>query len=205
MRVLYVEDDTTLGRTIERMLLLEGYSCHWATTGEKAVKFGQANEFDVILLDIGLPDMDGYEVIARLRDLDVDKPFLIQSGLVPREQPGDELGFGVEDFLIKPFNRKELFEQLGKAVSRHKRRRDGGGDRRRHKRKEDWETAELEFADGTVAPCTIFSRSSRGGAIKIAKAAGCWTKPFTLKTTDGGAWPCRTCWQFGNKVGVRFV
>lgn len=205
MRVLYVEDDTTLGRTIERMLLIEGYSCHWATTGEEAVKLGQANDYDVILLDIGLPDMDGYEVITRLRDKDVDKPFLIQSGLVPREKPEDEVGFGVEDFLIKPFNRKELFEQLGRAVSRHRRRYDGGRDRRRHRRKEDWEAAELEFADGTVALCTIISRSSGGSAIKVANAGECWTKPFTLKTTDGSKWPCKTCWQFGNKVGVRFV
>ena len=116
MRVLYVEDDTTLGQTVERMLLLEGYSCHWATTGEEAVQLGQDNDYDVILLYIGLPDIDGYEVISRLLDLEISKPFLIQSGLIPRDKPGDELGFGVDDFLIKPFNRKELIRKALSSV-----------------------------------------------------------------------------------------
>ena len=205
MRVLYVEDDTTLGQTVERMLLLEGYSCHWATTGEEAVQLGQDNDYDVILLDIGLPDIDGYEVISRLLDLEISKPFLIQSGLIPRDKPGDELGFGVDDFLIKPFNRKELIERLGKAVARHRQRQQSGSERRRFRRLEDWQTAELEFADGTVCPCTIFSRSSGGAAIKVARAAECWTKSFALKTSDGSERPCTTCWQFGDKVGVRFA
>ena len=203
MRVLYVEDDTTLGQTVERMLLLEGYHCHRATTGEEAVALGQQNDYDVILLDVGLPDIDGYEVIARLHDSGVDKPFLIQSGLVPREADGSAFGFGVEDFLIKPFNRKELFQQLGRAVLRHKKKR--GSERRLHSRSEDWEAGELIFDDGGVLLCTIFSRSRGGAAIKVAKAEECWTKSFTLKTADGKEWPCTTCWQFGNKVGVRFA
>lgn len=203
MRVLYVEDDATLGQTVEHMLLLEGYDCDRAATGEQAVKLGQENDYDVILLDVGLPDIDGYEVIARLRDSGVDKPFLIQSGLVPREADGGAFGFGVEDFLIKPFNRKELFQKLSQAVLRHKKKR--GSERRLHRRSEDWEAAELKFSNGAVALCTVFSRSKGGAAIKVAKAADCWTKSFSLMTADGTEWPCTTCWQFGNKVGVRFV
>lgn len=203
MRVLYVEDDTTLARTVERMLLQEGYSCHLATTGEEAVALGKANDYDVILLDIGLPDMDGYEVIRQLRDVNVDKPFLIQSGLVPRGNSEEELGFGVEDYLIKPFNRRELFERLSRAMLRHRQMR--VSERRRHKRTEDWAAAKLVFADDMVADCTIYSRSPGGAALKVAKAAQCWTKSFSLKTADGEHRACATCWQYGDKLGVRFV
>ena len=203
MRVLYVEDDTTLAHTVERMLLLEGYECHLATTGEEAVALGKANDYDVILLDIGLPDMDGYEVIRQLRDVNVDKPFLIQSGLVPRENSGEEFGFGVEDYLIKPFNRKELFDRLSRAMLRHRQLR--LSERRRHARKMDWESATVVFADGKAADCTIFSRSSGGAALKVAKAADCWTRSFALKFADGELKDCATCWQYGDKLGVRFV
>lgn len=203
MHVLYVEDDTTLAHTVERMLLLEGYKCDLATTGEAAVALGKANDYDVILLDIGLPDMDGYEVIRQLRESDVDKPFLVQSGLVPRENDGEEFGFGVEDFLIKPFNRKELFKRLGQAMVRHRQLRQS--ERRRHSRLADWEIAKLIFADGTAADCTIFSRSTGGAALKVSKAAECWTKSFSLRMVDGRERSCTACWQFGDKVGVRFI
>lgn len=203
MRVLYVEDDTTLAHTVERMLLAEGYSCHLAATGEEAVALGKTNDYDVILLDVGLPDIDGYEVIRQLYDADIRKPFLVQSGLVPREDAGAEFGFGVEDFLIKPFNRKELIERLGRAVQRHKIRI--RSERRRHARIEDWETAQLAFANGKTTDCTIFSRSSGGAAIKVARAGECWAKSFMLRTADGQERACATCWQYGDKVGVRFV
>ncbi len=203
MRVLYVEDDTTLARTVERMLLAEGYMCHVAATGEEAVALGKANDYDVILLDVGLPDIDGYEVIRRLYDADIRKPFLVQSGLVPRGNDGAEFGFGVEDYLIKPFNRRELIERLGQAVRRHETRIKT--ERRRHRRVDDWESAEIGFTNGKSLPCTIFSRSTGGAAIKVARAGECWTNSITLRTADGVERPCVTCWQYGDKVGVRFV
>lgn len=203
MRVLYVEDDATLAHTVERMLLAEGYSCHLAATGEEAVALGKANEYDVILLDVGLPDIDGYEVIGRLYDADIRIPFLVQSGLVPRDDAGAEFGFGVEDYLIKPFNRRELIERLGQAVRRHEERLKS--ERRRHRRTEDWEAAKIKFATGKTEDCTIFSRSPGGAAIKVARAGECWTIPFRLRTADGQERACATCWQYGDKVGVRFT
>ena len=204
MRVLYVEDDLGLAQAVETMLIVDGHSCHLATTGEDAVRLAQVYDYDVILLDVALPDIDGYEVIRRLHDADVRKPVLIQSGLVPRKaDPGAEFGFGVDDYLIKPFNRAELIKKLRQAIKRHKGQLDN--ERRRHQRQADWESAELVFADGSSAPCTIFSRSRGGAAIKVAKAAESWTKSYMLRMIDGTEKSCATCWQFGDKVGVRFI
>ncbi len=118
MRVLYVEDDDNLALAVEQMLRQDGNSCDRVRSGAGAVKLGQTNEYDVILLDVMLPDIDGYEVIRLLQGAGVNTPVLIQSGLVERDKAMDGLGFGVDDYLIKPFNRDELISQVRKAAAR---------------------------------------------------------------------------------------
>lgn len=118
MRVLYVEDDDNLAFAVEQMLRQDGLSCDRVRSGAGAVKLGQSNNYDVILLDVMLPDIDGYEVIRLLQSAGIDTPVLIQSGLVERDKAMDGLGFGVDDYLIKPFNRDELISQVRKAATR---------------------------------------------------------------------------------------
>lgn len=205
MRVLYVEDDEPLATTVERMLESEGHQCDRARTGREAVELGRTNPYDVILLDIMLPDFDGYEVVQRLQEKGVRTPFLIQSGLVERENKRDGLGFGVENYLIKPFNRAELIKRLDQAVSRAAEKGQAANERRKVARKADAETGRVLFDYGKIVDCTIFSRSDGGAAIEVANDNLRWMKFFTLKTDDGMERRCETCWQFRNKVGVKFV
>ena len=205
MRVLYVEDDETLAKTVERMLEAEGHDCDRASTGREAVELGQANGYDVILLDIMLPDFDGYEVVRRLHEKGVRTPFLIQSGLVERDNARAGAGFGVENYLIKPFNRDELMARLDQAVSRAAKKGQATNERRRDKRSADTEQATILFDYGKIVDCTIFSRSDGGAAIEVANDNLRWMKFFTLKTGTGKELRCETCWQFRNKVGVKFV
>ena len=120
MRVLYVEDDDNLAFAVEQMLQQEGHDCDRARSGVGAVKLGQEQEYDVILLDVMLPDIDGYEVLRQLQDVGVETPVLIQSGLVERDRAMDGLGFGVDDYLIKPFNRDELIRRVEQAATRRR-------------------------------------------------------------------------------------
>ena len=118
MRVLYVEDDDNLAFAVEQMLRQEGHACDRARSGVGAIKLGQEHDYDVILLDVMLPDIDGYEVLRQLQELGVETPVLIQSGLVERDRAMDGLGFGVDDYLIKPFNRDELIRRVEQAATR---------------------------------------------------------------------------------------
>ena len=185
MRVLYVEDDETLAKTVERMLEMEGHECDRASTGREAVQLGKTNKYDVILLDIMLPDFDGYEVVHQLHENGVRTPFLIQSGLVERDNARAGAGFGVENYLIKPFNRDELISRLDQAVSRAAKKGQAANERRKDKRVADTETATILFDYGKIVDCTIFSRSDGGAAIEVANDNLRWMKFFTLKTGTG--------------------
>ncbi|MCH8960254.1 MAG: response regulator, partial [Bacteroidetes bacterium] len=100
--------------SVELILQAEGHSCDTARSGEIALELARATEYDLILLDIGLPGMDGYEVLNRMRRAGVTTPVIIQSGLVLRKN--EIKGLGVEDCLAKPFGRQELAESLETVI-----------------------------------------------------------------------------------------
>ena len=81
MRVLLVEDDTSTAKSIELMLKSEGYIVDITDLGEDGLEIGKIYDYDIIILDLMLPDMDGYEVLKRLRASKVETPILILSGL----------------------------------------------------------------------------------------------------------------------------
>jgi two-component system cell cycle response regulator CtrA len=120
MRMLLVEDDKTTARSIELALASEGIICDTAELGEEGLEVGKLYDYDLIILDLMLPDIDGYEVLLRLRSAKVKIPILILSGLSGSEQKIKGLGFGADDYLTKPFNRGELIARIQAIVRRSK-------------------------------------------------------------------------------------
>ena len=120
MRVLLVEDDSATARSIELALASEGIVCDIANLGEEGLEIGKIYDYDIIILDLMLPDIDGYEVLLRLRSAKIQVPILILSGLAGSDQKIKGLSFGADDYLTKPFNRGELVARIQAIVRRSK-------------------------------------------------------------------------------------
>jgi two-component system cell cycle response regulator CtrA len=120
MRVLLVEDDAATAAGIELMLKKEGCICDKTDLGEDGLEIGKLYDYDIIILDLILPDIDGYEVLRRLRAARVHTPILILSGLAELDHKIKGLGFGADDFLTKPFDRRELLARVQAIVRRSK-------------------------------------------------------------------------------------
>ncbi len=120
MRVLLIEDDTATAASIEMMLRSEGFICDATDLGEDGLEIGKLYDYDIIVLDLMLPDLDGYEVLRRLRAARVRTPILILSGLAELDHKIKGLGFGADDFLTKPFDRRELIARIQAIVRRAK-------------------------------------------------------------------------------------
>jgi two-component system cell cycle response regulator CtrA len=120
MRLLLVEDDSATAQGIKSILTSEGYVCDTTDLGEDGLEIGKLYDYDIIVLDLMLPDMDGYEVLRRLRAAKVKTPILILSGLSDSEQKIKGLGFGADDYLTKPFDKGELIARVQAIVRRSK-------------------------------------------------------------------------------------
>ena len=120
MRVLLIEDDPTVTRSIELMLNSEGFNVYSTDLGEEGLDLGKLYDYDIILLDLNLPDMHGYDVLKRLRTAKVNTPILILSGLSEMEAKVKGLGFGADDYLTKPFHKEELVARIHAIVRRSK-------------------------------------------------------------------------------------
>ncbi len=118
MRVLLVEDDSSTSKAIELMLKSEGYIIDATDLGEDGIDLGKIYEYDIIILDLMLPDMDGYEVLKALRDAKIETPVLILSGLSELDNKIKGLGFGADDYLTKPFDKRELIARIQAIVRR---------------------------------------------------------------------------------------
>jgi two-component system cell cycle response regulator CtrA len=118
MRVLLIEDEVTTSAKIEVMLQNEGIVCDVVGLGEDGLQQGKLYDYDIIILDLLLPDMDGYEVLRRLRAAKVRTPVLILSGLDTLNDKVKGLGFGADDFLTKPFDHRELVARIQSIVRR---------------------------------------------------------------------------------------
>lgn len=118
MRVLLVEDDTSTAKSIELMLKSEGYIVDTTELGEDGMDLGKIYDYDIIILDLMLPDMDGYDVLKALRDAKVETPILILSGLTELDNKLKGLGYGADDYLTKPFDKRELVARIQAIVRR---------------------------------------------------------------------------------------
>src|ERR1700723_1771000 len=120
MRVLLVEDDAATAASIELMLRKENFICDTTDLGEDGLEIGKLYDYDIIILDLMLPDIDGYEVLRRLRAARVRTPILILSGLGELDHKIKGLGFGADDFLTKPFDKRELVARTHAIIRRAK-------------------------------------------------------------------------------------
>src|SRR6195256_1807224 len=105
MRVLLIEDDLAVTRSIELMLKSENFNVFTTDLGEEGVDLGKLYDYDIILLDLNLPDMSGYDVLRSLRVSKVTTPILILSGVGSIEDKVKGLGFGADDYMTKPFHK----------------------------------------------------------------------------------------------------
>jgi two-component system cell cycle response regulator CtrA len=118
MRVLLVEDDAATAASIELMLRKENFICDTTDLGEDGLEIGKLYDYDIIILDLMLPDIDGYEVLRRLRAARVRTPVLILSGQIELDDKIKGLGFGADDFMTKPFDMRELTARIRAIVRR---------------------------------------------------------------------------------------
>jgi two-component system, cell cycle response regulator CtrA len=121
MRILLIEDDPVVAQSIELMLSTGPFEVETTSFGEEAVNIGKLDRHDLILLDLNLPDMSGYDVLRVLRVAKVQTPILILSGLATIENKVKGLGFGADDYLTKPFHKDELVARIHAVVRRSAR------------------------------------------------------------------------------------
>jgi len=120
MRVLLIEDDSATAQSIELMLKSESFNVYTTDLGEEGLDLGKLYDYDIILLDLNLPDMSGFEVLRSLRVSKVKTPILILSGLAGIEDKVKGLGFGADDYMTKPFHKDELIARIHAVVRRSK-------------------------------------------------------------------------------------
>ncbi len=120
MRVLLVEDDPTTSKSIELMLTHANLNVYTTDLGEEGIDLAKLYDYDLILLDLGLPDMNGHEVLRQLRMARIETPILILSGADDTESKIKGFGFGADDYLTKPFHRDELVARIHAIIRRSK-------------------------------------------------------------------------------------
>jgi two-component system cell cycle response regulator CtrA len=120
MRVLLVEDDPATAKSIEMMLTHANLNVYTTDLGEEGVDLAKLYDYDLILLDLGLPDMTGHEVLRQIRMARVDTPILILSGADDTENKIKGFGSGADDYLTKPFHREELVARIHAIIRRSK-------------------------------------------------------------------------------------
>lgn len=214
MRVLQVEDSATAAKSIELMLKAQGHACETVTCGEDALRRVRERDYDLILLDIMLPDIDGYEVLKRLADWDIQTPVLIQSGLIGNDK--DRAALGMVDSLAKPYGSKELQQSIAAIAERQERAAgkadeagpsavSSAGERRGAQRTRTIKSGMIAYHQNTCdMECLILSLSDAGAALQPQDMLNL-PDSFVLKIKDGTVHECQVCWRHANKMGVKFA
>ena len=117
MRLLVAEDDPAIAESLTYALRSSGYSVEWVRDGEEAEGALRREAFDLVILDLGLPKLDGVEVCRRLR-AESDAPILILTARTDTEDRVEGLDSGADDYLVKPFERKELLARMRALMRR---------------------------------------------------------------------------------------
>ena len=120
MRVLLVEDEANAARAITLMLRGQGAIVDQTDTGEEALELVRHYDYDIVVLDLLLPDMEGFEVVRRMRAGRVETPVLILSGLNRPNAKVRGFGMGADDYITKPYDKDELLARIQAVIRRSK-------------------------------------------------------------------------------------
>ncbi|HEX2943384.1 MAG TPA: response regulator transcription factor [Rhodopila sp.] len=120
MRILLIEEDLIAARSITQMLKAAGAVVDQTDSGEDALELLRHYEYDMVLLDLALPDIDGFEVVRRLRISRNDTPVMVLSGLTMTQARVRALSLGADDFVTKPFDKAELLARIQAIIRRSK-------------------------------------------------------------------------------------
>ena len=120
MRVLLIEDDSSTAQSIELMLKAESFSVYTTELGEEGVDLAKVYDYDLILLDLNLPDMSGLQVLRNLRSGKIDTPVMILTGSSEIETKVKTFSGGCDDYMTKPFHKDELVARIHAVVRRSK-------------------------------------------------------------------------------------
>ncbi|BDB96381.1 response regulator transcription factor [Candidatus Hydrogenosomobacter endosymbioticus] len=118
MKILIIEDEPTTAETIKTMLSAEQAVCDVTLSGEEGFEIGKIYSYDAIILDLNLPDINGHELLQKIRESAIRAPILILSGMQDIEEKVKALGFGADDYMTKPFHRQELIARIKALVRR---------------------------------------------------------------------------------------
>jgi two-component system response regulator PhoP len=120
MRLLLVEDENTLRNNLSEHLIQQGYSVDSAADGREGLYLGEEHPYDVAIIDIGLPEINGIELIQKLRAQDISYPILILTARGNWQDKVEGLESGADDYLVKPFHNEELLARLNALTRRSK-------------------------------------------------------------------------------------
>ncbi len=120
MRVLLVEEDLIAARGITQLLKAAGAVVDQTDSGEDSLELLRHYEYDIVLLDMALPDIEGFEVVRRMRIARNDTPVMVISGLTTPQARVKALGLGADDFITKPYDKGELLARMQAIVRRSK-------------------------------------------------------------------------------------
>lgn len=220
MRILCVEDDESNAEVVERMLLSVGHNCDRAQLGEQALSLAQEHAYDFILLDIMLPDIDGFEVLRRLRSAGIDTPYLIQSGLVDRDSTFASLAFGTGEYLVKPFTQQELIgamhavlarakliasQNLGDSAEESLVGSDESDENRQRQCRRFKTVKEARIDFGAGIDCKILNLSHGGAALRLPANDLQVPPTFNMTLKSGETHHCQVCWRNEAKIGVKYL
>jgi len=118
MKILLIEDEVLVSKSIQQMFALERYDVGTADTGEAGLSLATQNAYDLIVLDLQLPDMSGIDILRTLRDADVHTPVLVLSGTADPDVKVRALKVGADDYLTKPFHFRELLLRIHNCLKR---------------------------------------------------------------------------------------
>lgn len=118
MKILLIEDDIVTTELIKKVLGDERLFCDVATNGEEALQISKVYQYDAVILDLGLPDMNGYELLQKFRENSIHTPILVLSGYQSIQDKVKALGYGADDYMVKPFVSEELIVRLKALIRR---------------------------------------------------------------------------------------
>jgi len=118
MRVLLVEDDRMIGAAVMQALKDAAYAVDWVTDGKTAIEAAEVETYDVALLDLGLPETDGQDVLRRLRGSGRQLPVIIVTARDGIDDRIEGLDLGADDYLVKPFEMRELLARMRAVLRR---------------------------------------------------------------------------------------